>query len=218
MSKSTHAALTSSKNPNWRTPDWLFDALHVEFDFALDASATVNDTKCGLWLGPGSPLGIEDALCGVSWREILKDAGYPRGAIFDNPPYNSKAPIDPWIEMMAREGELGTTVGIIPYSPQTRWWREFVEGETYTATEIRRFPARIKFDPPIEPYHDERGNLVEYNGSAPGANINNVVVIYKPTEEYLGRWAPLVRYWWPNGAPKIRTRKAGDEENGDEER
>ena len=57
---------------------------------------------------------------------------------------------------------------LFPFSPQTRWWRKYVVGDMYRATEIRRFPFRLKFEPPPD-----------YEGDAPGANINTVVAIYK---------------------------------------
>lgn len=192
---STHEALTSSINPNWRTPQPLYDVLHREFQFGIDMSANALDHKAPLWCGPGSPLGIEDALCGIPWHEIAASVGAT--ALFDNPPFCAKAPIGPWVEQMALAGEHVTMVGVIPFSPQTRWWRTFIWGTLYRAHEIRRFPHRLKFDPPPD-----------YVGDAPGANVNTVIVIWRPVSSlYLEPWVPIERYWDPLFMPR-----AGDEE------
>ena len=209
MSRHTHAALTSSVNPNWRTPQWLFDALHREFKFVLDAAANPEDTKCEHWLGPGSSL-LDDALCGVSWWDAAIDAwkGWESplikgSAIFLNPPYSRDEGmgITPWVEMAARMGEVGAVVGLVPFSPQTKWYRQYIMGDTYRATEVRRFPFRLKFDPPPD-----------YTGKASSANVNTVVVIWKPTEDYVGPWAPFERYWSPEGAPRGRANGNGGDE------
>lgn len=74
----------SAERDLWRTPPELFrmaDSLYGPF--TLDAAADASNHLCDLWLGPGSPLGNEDAL-GCDW-----------GAMFDyrrvwcNPPYSN---------------------------------------------------------------------------------------------------------------------------------
>ena len=44
MAKSVHF---SSKTCEWATPQDLFDKLDSEFNFTLDACATVQNAKCG---------------------------------------------------------------------------------------------------------------------------------------------------------------------------
>jgi phage N-6-adenine-methyltransferase len=209
MAESTHAVLTSSVNPNWRTPSWLYEALAREFRFVLDAAADPESAKCAYWLGPGGLL--DNALCGVSWFEVARSVcfGGNELAIFLNPPYSRKLnlPIAPWVEQCALEGEQGTVVAILPFSPQTKWWRKFVVGDMHRATEIRKFPFRLKFEPPPD-----------YVGDATGANVNSVVAIWKPTAEYQnGIWVPHERYWIPENYPGRRELyTAKDDDNGDE--
>ena len=68
-----NAALLSSKNMCWCTPQDFFDKLNEEFAFVLDAAATDKTAKCGLYYTPET-----DGLS-QSW-----DRG---GAVFCNPPY-----------------------------------------------------------------------------------------------------------------------------------
>lgn len=192
----SHALLTSSENPNWRTPGWLFTALCQEFDFLIDCAADAGTYKVDPWLGPGSVL-LDDARL-VPWADIaLTLVGGPghlqRRALFVNPPYcrgNSKAgipgiPIEPWVKMAAEAGESITTVAILPYATQTEWWGQFVYGPLYRAKEIRRFPYRISFDPPI--------------GSGKpklNANVNTAVVVWSPTMRQAREpWVPHEWYW-----------------------
>jgi len=212
MSQSTHAALTSSVSPNWKTPDWLYKALNDEFGFALDLAANPNDHKHhSYWLGPGSPIGIDDALGPVPWPDIIDSLevsadpmrGLQGRAGFLNPPYSREEnlPIEPWIERAARESDHMVIVGLIPYSPQTRWWRKYIVGMDYRATEIRKFPYRLKFDPPDD-----------YVGKASGANVNTTVIIWRPSEDFIDPWVPHERYWNPG----LHERKRSNADDPDE--
>ena len=68
-----NAALLSSKNMCWCTPQDFFDKLNAEFGFVLDPAATDKTAKCSLYYTPET-----DGLS-QSW-----DRG---GAVFCNPPY-----------------------------------------------------------------------------------------------------------------------------------
>jgi hypothetical protein len=210
----THDVLTSSENPNWRTPKWLAQALDEEFGFVLDAAADrfsriVPDLH---FLGPGSDL-LDNALCGVGWWDAVASVylgGVPmhRRAIFVNPPYSRKRYsetrdpamlIESWVKQAAVEGQHGVVVALLPYSPQTEWWRTYVEGHAGSedgqpyahlkAVEVRKFPFRLAFEPP--PDYAPKGH-----GKASGANINNAVVIWRPNS-YVEPWTPVARYWLP---------------------
>lgn len=47
-----NAALLSSKNMNWCTPQDFFDRLDAEFHFVLDAAATKKSAKCAKFFTP----------------------------------------------------------------------------------------------------------------------------------------------------------------------
>lgn len=229
MTSAAHAVLTSSAEPNWRTPGWLRAALVREFDFCLDAAAdSATVSLAPHWLGPHSPLGLDDGLS-VAWADVaplLQGVGGRSGAVFCNPPYSRKLhrqgvpgmTIPPWVKAMAEAGQRTTVVGVIPYSPQTRHWLRYVMGYDYRATEIRLFPFRVKFDPP-EGYVSG-----SQDGKISGANVNTAVVIWKPAHEFPRQlpWAPLVRYWVPQelqSGARYHTvvERAEDESLGDDE-
>ena len=68
-----NAALLSSKNMCWCTPQDFFDKLNAEFGFVLDPAATDKTAKCSLYYT------LETDGLSQSW-----DRG---GAVFCNPPY-----------------------------------------------------------------------------------------------------------------------------------
>jgi hypothetical protein len=214
MASHNHDIITSSENPNWRTERWLVQALDREFGIILDAAADLTNRVIadGRFLGAGSDL-LENALCGVPWWDVVRSVyvGHEGGAgpvtggapwwaraIFCNPPYSRKQnlPIEPWVKQMATEGLEGTVIGVLPYSPQTAWWRTYVQGQQgeedgqpyshLKATEVRKFPFRLKFDPPAD-----------YTGKASGANVNTAIVIWRAQNGFVEPWIPYERYWVP---------------------
>ena len=82
-----NAALLSSKNMCWCTPQDFFDKLNAEFGFVLDPAATDKTAKCSLYYTPET-----DGLS-QSW-----DRG---GAVFCNPPYGRE--IGKWVQKAFEE-------------------------------------------------------------------------------------------------------------------
>ena len=87
--------------------------------------------------------------------------------------------------------EGGTVVGVIPYSPQTEWWRTYVEGQQekgatletfFAAREVRKIPHRVTFLRP--------------DGSVEGsAGGNTAIVVWKPKHGICAPWVPFSPYW-----------------------
>lgn len=139
----------------WRTPRACFDALHAEFGFVVDLAADTENHLCDVWLGPGSALG-EDALT-VKWAQT-----FGRGPGFLNPPYSTER-IKRFLDKALRASRHGfTTVALVPYTPDTRWWH-FVE----QSAEIRSMPHRV-------PYLKADGV------TKTGAMFPSAVVIFRP--------------------------------------
>lgn len=147
-----NAALLSSKNMCWCTPQDFFDKLNEEFAFALDAAATDKTAKCPLYFTPET-----DGLS-QSW-----DCG---GAVFCNPPYGRE--IGKWIKK-AYEESLRIPyriVLLIPARTDTSYFHDYIYGKA----EIRFIRGRLRFE-------DEDGNaadpapfpsmVVVYNGRKP---------------------------------------------------
>ena len=86
-----NAALLSSKNMCWCTPQDFFDKLNAEFGFVLDPAATDKTAKCSLYYTPET-----DGLS-QSW-----DLG---GAVFCNPPYGRD--IGKWVQKAYKEARGG---------------------------------------------------------------------------------------------------------------
>lgn len=88
-----NAALLSSKNMCWCTPQDFFDKLNAEFGFVLDPAATDKTAKCSLYYTPET-----DGLS-QSW-----DRG---GAVFCNPPYGRE--IGKWVQKAFEEARGGVS-------------------------------------------------------------------------------------------------------------
>lgn len=190
----------SSKFPNWRTPTRLFAALDHEFCFVLDAAAEKENKLCPHYFGPDhTNPALRDALK-VDWADYIASsyAGtyhpFPRMGVFVNPPYSRehKMPIGPWVEKCWLESQKGLTiVGVIPYSPQTEWWRRWVEGQQepeetlatfHAARETRKIPHRVTF---LRPDGSVEGN----------AGGNTAIVVWKPRGGIVAPWVPWAPYW-----------------------
>ena len=174
----------SSKFSEWGTPQAMFDKLHAEFDFILDAAANKANKKCPIFFGPDHDLPeFRDALK-IQWTESIR--AHLKGRlrpVWCNPPFSreEKIPIEPWIEKFWLESQKGLTiVSPIPASIQTRWWEEFVR----KSNEVRIIPHRVAFDPPDG-----------YQGKATGAGNNTAVVIWKPWTGYREPYEAVYRYW-----------------------
>ena len=147
-------SLLSSKKMDQCTPQYLFDILNHEFNFALDAAATEKNKKCDLYFTPDN-----DGL-NHSWNV--------GGAVFCNPPYGRQ--IGKWVKKAFEESKSGVTiVMLIPARTDTSYFHDFIYGKA----EIRFIKGRIRFT-------DEYGNtsapapfpsmIVIYNSKLKGSD------------------------------------------------
>ena len=128
------APLFSSAKDDWETPDDFFQQLNDEFCFTLDAAANERNHKVPLWFGPGSPLGVEDALT-ADWRVDRFTTAWL------NPPYGRS--IERWVEKAFREALQGraTVVCLLPARTDTAWWHRYV----MRASQVRFIRGRLRF-------------------------------------------------------------------------
>ncbi len=195
----TEAVQHSSVSPDWRTPPALYATLDAEFCFVLDAAATAQDKLCPHYFGPDhvNPK-LRNAL-DVDWAAFVRGCyditgALSRSAIWINPPYSRKLslPITPWLEKCWQEAQRGCTiVGVIPYSPQTEWWRTYVEGQQeegatlkmfFAAREVRKIPHRVTF---LRPNGEVEGN----------AGGNTAIVVWRPKHGVCAPWVPWSPYF-----------------------
>lgn len=117
-----------------RTPAAIFDPLHREFDFTLDAAASADNAKCARYFAPP-----QDALA-ESW------AGE---RVWCNPPYSHLAP---WVAKAALEAATAQVIVMLIPANRTeqRFWQEMIEPHRDGRGQIEtRFVAgRINFDYP----------------------------------------------------------------------
>ena len=111
--------LMSSNRHDWRTPPAIFDPLHGEFGFTVDAAASA-----------------DNALLPRYWT----DAAFERWAgerVWCNPPYGRE---QAWFVERAVEADVA--VLLIPARPDTRVWHDVIFRH---AAEVRFMRGRIRF-------------------------------------------------------------------------
>ena len=149
-----NAALLSSKNMCWCTPQDLFDGLNDEFGFVLDPAATDKTAKCSLYYTPET-----DGLS-QSW-----DRG---GAVFCNQPYGRE--IGKWVQKAYEEHKKtgNTIVMLIPARTDTAYFHDYI----YKKAEIRFLKGRLRFC-------DEDGKKSKHPAPFP-----SMIVVYRKEKQH----------------------------------
>jgi phage N-6-adenine-methyltransferase len=106
----------------WATPPEIFEPLHAEFGFTLDACATAHNAKL-----PRFFTEQQDGLA-QSWEGER---------VFMNPPYGRE--IYPWTRKARDSGTL--VVGLLPASCDLKWWHE----DVVDCAEVRYIRGRVRF-------------------------------------------------------------------------
>ncbi len=123
---SVNPGLYSSDKEDWGTPQPLFDRLHREFAFDLDAAASAANAKCARYFT----------------REIdaLRQDWWPYETVYLNPPYGSA--IAAFVRKAYEEAQRGcTVVCLLPSRTDTRWFLTCMK-----AREIRFIRGRLRFE------------------------------------------------------------------------
>ena len=126
MDVTTSAVLFSSARQDWTTPRWLFDRLHAEFGFTLDAAATPENALC-----PRYWTRAEDALQ-QTWT----------GDVFVNPPYSRT--VGGWVHRgfeMAYDGAADLVVMLLASRTETEWFQSCA----MRGAEIRFIKGRLHY-------------------------------------------------------------------------
>jgi site-specific DNA-methyltransferase (adenine-specific) len=109
----------------YNTPQWLFDALNMEFGFTVDGAASSDNAKCKRYWSK------EDDALAKDWTDEV---------VFLNPPYG-KGITTKWICKAYLESKKGATVVIVvPVRADAKWWHDYaMKGE------VRLFRNRLNF-------------------------------------------------------------------------
>jgi hypothetical protein len=99
-------ASKDSSRDNWRTPKWLMDVLHDEFDILWDATARMRE---------GWAHGCTHG--NLAWDSLKID--WPTNVpLFFNPPFSQ---MKEWAPAIA--AHPGPTVTVCKLAPSTKWWQ-----------------------------------------------------------------------------------------------
>lgn len=126
-------AISRKKYPNrrddWSTPLDFFLRLDQEFNFTLDACASVDNTKCDRYITREV-----DAFT-VSWVDLAEG-----GAVWVNPPYQRG--LKKWVMKAYQESLKGVTVVMLVIAhTDTTWWHDIA----MRAQEIRLVKGLLEF-------------------------------------------------------------------------
>jgi phage N-6-adenine-methyltransferase len=110
----------------WATPPDVFQPLHDEFSFTLDACATAANAKL--------PRFYSEAQNGL-------EQPWDGERVFMNPPYGRE--IYAWTKKARQEARYhqALVVGLLPASCDLKWWHEDVVGHA----EVRYIRGRVRF-------------------------------------------------------------------------
>lgn len=111
---------------DWETPAHIFDPLHREFRFELDAAASDHNAKTLAYIGED----MDGLVVDWSWA----------GSVWVNPPYGREIP--KWVRKAWEESRKGATVVmLVPARTDTRWFHDYV----LPHAEVRFIRGRIRF-------------------------------------------------------------------------
>ena len=116
----------SSARHDWRTPSLVFEDLHAEFEFTVDACSS-----------------DKNALLPRHWTEADEPLlrSWMGERVFMNPPYGKQ--IARWMEKAWTEAEAADLiVALVPSRTDTAWWHDYA----MKADEIRFIRGRLKFN------------------------------------------------------------------------
>lgn len=122
--------MPKAKRDDWGTPQKLFDELHEEFQFTVDAAANEHNHKLPRWWGPGGE--SPDAL----------DMSWLGERVFCNPPYGRV--INHWVHKASMNAGICTAVLLLPARTDTQWFHHYILAPDYAR--IRWIRGRLKFE------------------------------------------------------------------------
>lgn len=150
----------------WWTPPEVFDPLHAEFGFGLDAAAREGSERLPNYLSPEV-----DALT-YDWATASN--GLP---VFVNPPYGRG--LNKWIAKAHVTGLYARVVMLIYSITSTRAWHDHV----MKAAEIRFIEGRVYFvagEDIYKPRADGTRTITLRKGERGPATKDSALVIYEP--------------------------------------
>ena len=140
------AVMFSHHTDEWSTPDSVYQSLHAEFGFGLDAAAAENNATCHAWFSKDTNALVVDWYAAVT--SLICPGTIDRlPAVWLNPPYSQ---CRAFLKKAAEEARAGcTVVCLVPSRTDTRWWHDYVWDQSThqprPGVEIRFVKGRLKF-------------------------------------------------------------------------
>lgn len=130
--------LMSSAKHDWGTPQWLFDELHAEFNFTVDAAANESNHKLPRWYGPG---GERAGALAAPWDATE--------VYWCNPPYGRMQ--GEFVFLGHRVMSLGgLAVFLLPARTDTKMFHAYIWDrdlhKPYVGVQVRFLRGRLKFN------------------------------------------------------------------------
>lgn len=182
---------------DWRTPNAIWQTLHKEYKFNIDAAADRKNSKSAVYFGPedGSdpdahiPDEANGLKCDWFGHDILArqnalraDGGF-RGtvrpediSVYVNPPYNPKGSVATWLQKAIDQAGMGVhSVLLVPMATSVAWFNDLV----VPYAEWHSWRGRIAFDDPAGIESDKRTSPKQ----------DNLLVVYNPNSDRIGHCA-----------------------------
>lgn len=142
----------------YETPPEIYDPLHAEFHFEVDAAANKRNTKCPLFLSDDPSCKTENALT-VNWPTWC--------TIWCNPPHSKEGRKDEFIKKASEAAVEGATVVmLLPARTGTKAFHEYIYNKPNV--DIRFLKGRIKF-------------LLKGNRTKGPGKFDSMIVVFRPT-------------------------------------
>lgn len=139
----------------WRTPPEIFHALNAEFNFVLDAAASIDNSLCRHFITEQ-----QDTLK-TPWNEVMPNIP---GYVWLNPPYSKPMPFVKKAAQENTDNHIGCVM-LLPADTSVLWFREAIK----TAHEVRFITGgRLSF------LNAETGKPVN------GNNKGSMLIIWHP--------------------------------------
>lgn len=159
--KAMHSGKRTGGSDTWVTPPEVFNPLHEEFHFTLDACATDAEAARVPRFYTPQDNGLVQPWTGVVWC---------------NPPYSESAK---WAEKAWRSAQEGATVVLLIFSnTETRYWQDWCQ----RSTGVRLYDGRIYFKAGEDIYaiKDEERVVTLRKGERGPAPKGSALVVFLP--------------------------------------
>lgn len=138
---------SNESKQNWRTPQWLFDALNKQFPFIIDLAADKDNKKCNYYFDEATNALDTDWKMWYDYM-VMRDGVSDDLWGFLNHPFRNAYP---WYEKCYLEQQKGfRTVQLAQSSTDPKYFHEFILGDK-CPSKVGFTSGRINYEDPENP-------------------------------------------------------------------